>query len=231
MCWRSADTVFFMHAEQLQRQSPAVWESGSLIYASIHLLSRIWAGWVTIAAKQTLARGYSGVIQLYTCKDGGQPSHAGIFYERCIQGVDSCDPPSACYFPLLLSDVIAFITDTSVTEEAGSLSLGTLPPRPPRPTQPHSVSLAGSLKAEGLCADVPGERPAPSALGEHVVWECLRWHSFKLSSHTACWRLSLLDDNAETLLPQKGAFSGWGDTGNHVYSPRGQTGETNLNKE
>ncbi|KAF3860451.1 hypothetical protein F7725_000706 [Dissostichus mawsoni] len=38
---------------------------------------------------------------------------------------------------------------------------GNSSPLPPLPPVPCSVSLAGLLKSEGLCADVPGESPAP----------------------------------------------------------------------
>ena len=141
MCWRIADTVYFMHAEQLQRQSPALWESGSLIYASIHLLSRIWAGWVTIAGKQTLARGYSGVIQMYTCKDGGQPSHAEFFLWTLHTGSGFLWSSLCMQLSIVPLRCHRFITDTSVTEEAGSLSLGTLPPT----ARPTPLCLLGWL--------------------------------------------------------------------------------------
>ena len=33
----------------------------------------------------------------------------------------------------------------------------------------------------GIVCRCAWREASPSALGEHVVWECLRWHSFKLS--------------------------------------------------
>lgn len=55
-----------------------------------------------------------------------------------------------------------FITDTAVKDKAGSSWSGnSSPPLLLSFLFPGCVSLAGGLQAEGLCADVPGERPAP----------------------------------------------------------------------
>ena len=51
----------------------------TLIYSAIHLLSRIWTSKVMILAKLTLA---CALIQMYSCKDGGQPSHRVNFAHR-----------------------------------------------------------------------------------------------------------------------------------------------------
>lgn len=60
---------------------------------------------------------------------------------------------------------------------AGSLRVG----KAPRLPSPCFVSSAGSLKHGGLVCRCTWREASPSALGEHVVCECLRWRSFKLS--------------------------------------------------
>lgn len=81
---------------------------------------------------------------------------------------------------------MAFIIDTTVTGKAGSLCLGTLLSLPSLPPLPHSVSLAGLLKAEGLCADVPGERPAP------LPWENMWSGSVYAGTLSSCLPHSML---------------------------------------
>lgn len=102
----------------------------SLSYTAIHLLSRIWAGWVMTVAKQTVACESSSVIQMFSCKDGGQPSYTESFINFVYreQILVFFSPHAALSF--FLSDVITFIIDTTVTKEAGSLCLGTSPPSP-----------------------------------------------------------------------------------------------------
>lgn len=82
------------------------------------------------------------------------------------------------------------------------------------PPLPQSVSLAGLLRAEGLCADVPGERPAP------LPWENMWSGSVYAGTLSSSLPHSMLASLSQmTMLkppPTKGAFSGWGDTSNYV---------------
>lgn len=55
ICLKIPGMVYFMHAVQLTDAERGCVRVRGLIYAAIHLLSRIWAGWVMIVAKQTLA--------------------------------------------------------------------------------------------------------------------------------------------------------------------------------
>lgn len=85
-----------------------------------------------------------------------------------------------------------------------SLPLGTLP------YPPVSPALVGSLRAEGLCADVPGGGPGPPALGEHVVPACLHWHPLKLSpTQHAGVRLPSPSPSRMTTFNRPPTLSGW----------------------
>lgn len=129
---------------QPQKQSPAVWESGSLIYAAIHLLSRIWAGWVTIAAKQTLARGHSGVIQMYTCEDGGQPSHAEVFMNVAYrEWIPVILPLHAAFHCSSQMSSLSSLTPASQKKQV--LLVWELSPHPPTPPRPSLLCLLGWL--------------------------------------------------------------------------------------
>lgn len=193
-----------------------LWERvSSLIHAAIHLLSRIQAARVTIEAKQTLACKSGGVIQMHGYKDGG---FCCLFFQLCREVADCCGPP-----PCILLCTVSFkrhhFNHWHHCQRRSRFSLpGNAPLSLSSPSFcPRSVSLAGSLKAEGLCADVPGERPTP------LPWENMWSGSVYAGTLSSCLPHSMLASvstgwQCSALLPQKGAFSGWGDTSNHVDS-------------
>lgn len=83
---------------------------------------------------------------------------------------------------------------------------------------PASSPWLAPSKTEGLCADVSGERPAP------LPWENMWSGSVYAGALSSCLPHSMLASGSPgwQLLnspPTSGAFSGWGDTSNHVDTP------------
>lgn len=136
---------------------------------------------------------------MYTCKDGGQPSHIQ-FFQLCKQGVGlaillcvalHCLPQTS-----LLPALTLLLQVFSVWELFFHPLLCSLP-------LPHSVSSAGLLKAGGLCADVPGERPAP------LPWENMWSGSVYAGTLSSCLPHSMLASvspgwQCSTLFSQRG---------------------------
>lgn len=102
-----------------------------------------------------------------------------------------------------------------------------LSPPFPSPSFAPLCLLGWLAKSWGIVCRCAWREASPSALGEHVVWECLRWHSFKLSptqhAGVCLSRMTMLSPP-----PTKGAFSGWGDTSDRVDLLCWQTGETAM---
>lgn len=98
--------------------------------------------------------------------------------------------PAAFIPPPFPSDVIAFINNAAVT---GSLRLGNLPLLP----APCFISLAGSLQKRRDCVQMCLERGQPLCPGRTCGLGVFTLALFQAVSHTACWRLALLDDNAQ----------------------------------
>lgn len=169
----------------------------TLIYTAVHLLSRLRAGWAIILAKQTLACEPSAVIQMYSRKDGSQPS--GTETKLCIQGVDSCDPLAAfhCFSKMSwLSSLTLASHNKQVLSLPGNSSLPPLPP----------LCLLGWLaKKLRDCVQMCLERGQPLCPGRTCGLGVFTLALFQAVSHTACWRLSLLDDNAQPS-SHKGGF-------------------------
>lgn len=110
-------------------------------------------------------------------------------------------PSSACSFSLCLSDVITFIIDTTVKEEAGSPCLGTLLSFPP--FAPLCLLWLARLKLRD-CVQMCLERGQPLCPGRTCGLGVFTLALFQAVSHTACWRLSLLDDNAQPSSHKRG---------------------------
>lgn len=150
---------------------------------------------------------------MHSFKEGGQPSHWEFSFTFDVGSRFWIVPLRVAWKDMFCSDVITFTIDTAVTDEAGSPCLGTLPsPSPPL----AALCLLGWLARNwGIVCRCAWREASPSALGEHVVWECLRWHSFKLSptqhAGVGLYWMTMLNPP-----PTKGAFSGWGDTGHCV---------------
>lgn len=93
--------------------------------------------------------------------------------------------------------------------KAGSSCLGTFSSLSPLPS--FSVLrlldwVAKSSKSWGIVCRCAWREASPSALGEHVVWECLRWLSFKLSPTQHAGVCLFSDDNARAFAHIGGHF-------------------------
>lgn len=155
-----------------------------------------WACWVMTLAKQALTCEPSIGPQMHGCR--GQTMHAGSWLQ----------PPLSFHcFPQMSSP--SSITLSSQVPSAWETLLSFL--------HPASSPWLAPSKMEGLCADVPGERPAP------LPWENMWSGSVYAGALSSCLPHSMLaSDSAMTMLnppPTGGAFSGWGDTSNHVDTP------------
>lgn len=179
-----------------------------------------------IVAKQTLACECSGVIQMNICKDGGQHSHTEFLL--------TLHTGSRFFWSSLF--ILLFTVSLRChgfhhwhhCHRKSRFSLSGNSSLPPFSPSFAPLCLLGWLaKSWGIVCRCAWREASPSALGEHVVWECLRWHSFKLSpTQHAGVCLSWM-----TMLnppPTKGAFSGWGDTSYHVDLLSKQTGGTAM---
>lgn len=117
-----------------------------------------WACWLMTLAKWALTCEPSIGPQMHGCR--GQTLHAGSWLQPQL---------SFHCFPQISSP--SSITLPSQVPSAWETLL----------PAPSFISLVGSLKNGGIVCRCAWRAASPSALGEHVVWECLRWRSFKLS--------------------------------------------------
>ena len=103
-------------------------------------------------------------------------------------------------------------------------------PRPPRRFPPCGKGSSASFtllrllgwlpQTRRACVQMYLERGQPLCPGRTCGLRVFALALFQAVSHTACWRLALLDDNAQPSSPLVGlSLVGWGDTSNHVDTP------------
>lgn len=187
-----------------------------------------------IVDKQTLACESSGVIQTYYhsmyCKDGGEPQHTEFLWT--LHTGSRLVWTSLCMLLFIVSLRCHRFHHWHHRHRRSRFSLSGNSSLP-RLLSLLCPALSSWLVAKswGIVCRCAWREASPSALGEHVVWECLRWHSFKLSpTQHAGVCLSWM-----TMLnppPSKGAFSGWGDTSDHVdFTVLTNKRDSNVNKK
>lgn len=178
----------------------------------------LYSGQSSAKVMGRLSNHYSqAVLGMWSCCDTdaqlqrcGQP--ACTENKLCIQGVDPCEPLPAFHCFSEMSSLSSNNKQVlSVWELFSPLFLFSL-------LCPHFVSLAGLWKAEGLCADVPGERPAP------LPWENMWSGSVYAGTLSSCLPHSMLMSASPRwqclpLLPQKEKAPFVGHHWSHTFDP------------
>lgn len=168
----------------------------------------LYSGPSSVKVMGRLGNHYSQAdLGMWSCCD----THVGL--QRCgqlshtenklrIQAVGPCEPLPAFHCFSEMSSLSSLTPSShnkqvlSVWELFSPLFLFSL-------LCPHFVSLAGLWKAEGLCADVPGERPAP------LPWENMWSGSVYAGTLSSCLPHSMLMSasprwQCSPLLPRRG---------------------------
>lgn len=136
----------------------------------------LWADRVMTLAKQTLACGPSMGLQMHGCR--GSTLHAGsrLQLHSSLRRFPQMSSPSSITLPSQVPP-----------------RLGTSPLLP----APCFISSAGSLQKRRDCVQMCLERGQPLCPGRTCGLGVFTLALFQAVSHTACWRLALLDDNAQ----------------------------------
>lgn len=148
-------------------------------------------------AKQTLACGPRMGLQMRGCRDS--TLHAGSWLQ--LHSSLRCFPQMSSPSSITLPSQVPPVWETRLSF-----------------LHPASSPWLAPSKNGGIVCRCAWREASPSALGEHVVWECLRWRSFKLSptQHAGVWLSWMTMLNPP---PTSESFSGWGDTSNPVDAP------------
>lgn len=150
-----------------------------------------------IAAKKTLACEFSGVIQMYSCKDGGQSSHTESLLT--LHTGSRFLWSSLCMLPFVVPLRYRFHHwhcrhRRSRFSLSGNSSLSPL--SSPSFALPALSSWLAFSKLRD-CVQMCLERGQALCPGRTCGLGVFTLALFQAVSHTACWRLSLLDDNAQ----------------------------------